>query len=312
MSSQYADTLEKNWLVGGGTDALVYHVTPIIVVKAIRANRKPKKEDQEHPFDKEIAFYKGMRDHKDRCQDIVQCFLILTDHLFLSYCEYRSLGSRLGPHQEREVTETAYFGRLIRIKEYEDPNLVARWIQQLSSALAHVEKLCFCHNDLHAGNCLLDSNINLKLSDFGRATTVGKFLEDMVAPRALPIRDSLLKGSYGLCSARTEQFALGTLLYLMLYGHEPYDDLELGSEEWDRFGKELEFPKSNRNEVLDGLISTCWYNVYPTMALVAYDFKRKTKHMTGDTEPGYITIDSAKETKTFFNYSGEDIYTLFS
>ncbi|KAJ5707953.1 TK/ABL protein kinase [Penicillium malachiteum] len=104
MSSQYADTLEKNWLVGGGTDALVYHVTPIIVVKSIRANRKPEKEGQEHPFDKEIAFYKSMREHQDRCQDIVQCFLILPDYLFLSYCEYRSLGFRLGPHQEREVT----------------------------------------------------------------------------------------------------------------------------------------------------------------------------------------------------------------
>ncbi|KAJ5734125.1 protein kinase domain protein [Penicillium malachiteum] len=202
MSSQYVDTLEKNWLVGGGTDAVVYHVTPIIVVKAI----------------------------------------------------------------------------------------LARWIQQLSSALAHVEKLGFCHNDLHAGNYFLDSNLNLKLSDFGRATTIGKFLEDMVVPRALPIRDGPLKGSYGLCSARTEQFALGTL-------HEPYDDRERSPEEWIRFGKELEFPELNRHEVLDGLISACWYNVYPNMALVAYDFKRKIKHMTGDIEPGYIGIDSAKETK---------------
>ncbi|KAJ5730973.1 uncharacterized protein N7483_005481 [Penicillium malachiteum] len=33
------------------------------------------------------------------------------------------------------------------------------------------------------------------------------------------------------------------------------------------------------------------------MALIAYDFKRKTKHMFGDTELGYTAIDSAKETK---------------
>ncbi|KAJ5621966.1 hypothetical protein N7528_005198 [Penicillium herquei] len=156
----------------------------------------------------------------------------------------------------------------------------------------------FCHNDLHASNCLLDSNFNLKLTDFGRATTIGQLLEGIFPPRALPIFDGPLQGSRGLCSARTEQFALGTLLYLMVYGQEPYEDIELSIEEWDRFGKELEFPKLNRHEVFDSLISACWYNVYPTMALVAYDFKRKTKHMLGDTEPGYIAIDSVKETKT--------------
>ena len=58
----------------------------------------------------------------------------------------------------------------------------------------------------------------------------------------------------------------------------------------------MEFPELNRNEVFDGLISACWYNVYPTMALLAYDFKRKTKDMIWNAE--YIFIDSAKETKT--------------
>lgn len=79
----------------------------------------------------------------------------------------------------------------------------------------------------------------------------------------------------------------------MVYGHEPYDDIVLGAVKWDRrFGKE-EFPELDRNEVFDGLISACWYNVYPTMALVAYDFKRKTKDMMRDAED--IFIDSKKE-----------------
>lgn len=114
-----------------------------------------------------------MNERQDRCQNIIECFLILPDHLFLSYCTNKAIAPRLFERQEREKSRNGIQGCLIRVKEYEDPALVARWIQQLTSALEYVEKLGFCHNDLHASNCLLDENLNLKLTDFGRATTVG-------------------------------------------------------------------------------------------------------------------------------------------
>lgn len=82
----------------------------------------------------------------------------------------------------------------------------------------------------------------------------------------------------------------------MLYGHEPYDDVELSACEWDRRFGNMEFPELSRSEVLDELISACWHNVYPTMALLAYDCKRKTKDMALETKD--ILIDSGKERKT--------------
>lgn len=221
---------------------------------------------------------------------------MLPDYLFLSYCTHQAIAPRFYERQERETGTNGFHGRLIRVKEYEDPALIARWIQQITSALEYVEKVGFCHNDLHASNCLLDRNFNLKLTDFGRATTIGQPLEGTLPPRARPILAGPLKGTYGLCSARTEQFAVGTLLYFMVYGHEPYDDIILSAAEWDRRFWEMEFPELNRNEVFDGLISACWHNVYPTIALLAYDFKRKTKDMIWNAE--YIFVDSAKETKT--------------
>jgi hypothetical protein len=81
----------------------------------------------------------------------------------------------------------------------------------------------------------------------------------------------------------------------MVYVHEPFDDIILGAAEWDRRFWELEFPDLNRNQVFDGLISACWHNVYPTMALLAYDFKRKTKHMMLHAE--CTLIDPATETR---------------
>lgn len=82
----------------------------------------------------------------------------------------------------------------------------------------------------------------------------------------------------------------------MVYGHEPYNNIILSAAEWDRRFREMESPELNRHKVFDGLISACWYNVYPTIALLAYSFKRKTKDIVLNTE--YILIDSAKEAKT--------------
>ncbi|KAL5334932.1 kinase-like domain-containing protein [Aspergillus crustosus] len=262
MTAHPAVTAEKSQWIGGGLDASIYRLTPTIVVKTVRCDRTPEEEAAEHPFVKEIAFFKYLNECPDRCASIIECFR----------------------------------GRLITVKEYEDFVLIARWIQQLTSALAYVEKMGFCHNDLHASNCLLDENSNLKLADFGRATTIGQLLEGVLPPRAKPIRAGPLKSTYELCSARTEQFTVETLLYFMVYGHDRTDDITLSAAEWDRRFGAMEFPELTRHEVFDGLISACWYNVYPTMALLAYDVKRKTNNMASDAE--FIRSGSAKEAKS--------------
>lgn len=162
-----------------------------------------------------------------------------------------------------------FYRRLIRVKEYEDPTLIARKIQQITSTLKYVEKMGFYYNDLYTSNCLLDRSFNLKLADFSRATTIGQPLEGTLPPRSQLILTRPLKGIYGLCSARTKQFAVGTLLYFLVYSYEPYNDIILSAAEWDRRFGEIEFLELNRNKVFDSLISAYWHNVYPTMALLA-------------------------------------------
>ncbi|KAM5434131.1 hypothetical protein McanMca71_001572 [Microsporum canis] len=289
------DTLNKHHCVGVGGYAYVYHVSPTIVVKTVRPDRDHEEEKvMGHPLQKDIAFYKCLNERQDRCPHIVECFLIFPEHLFLSFCANKAIIYRFHEYQERENDH--FFGRLIRVKDYEDPTLIARWIQQLTSALEYVERMGFCHNDLNTSNCLLDERLNLKLSDFGRATTIGQLLEYTRAPWAVQLAAGPLEGTYGLCSARTEQFAVGSLLYYMVYGHKPYEDINLDWPELERRFEEMRFPELNRHEIFDSLIFGCWYNVYPTMALVAYDFKRKTKDIALIAE--YTTIDRTKETKT--------------
>ncbi|KAJ5087201.1 hypothetical protein N7456_010817 [Penicillium angulare] len=288
-------------VVGDGDDTFVHRVTPTIVVKIVRrSNLNPQHQPENHPLYEELEFYKCLHERQDRCADIVECFLTLPDSIFLSNCSNGTIENRLWARQERQNPTTGYwYGGLIRVTEYEDPALIARWIQQPKSALEHVEKLGFCHNDLHSSNCLLDGNFNLKLTDFGLATKVGQPLLTTTPPRAMIIPAGPLGGKYGLCSARTEQFAVGTLLYYMSYGFEPYDDiLNIEHDEMYRRVSNMEFPELNRNEVFDGLIAACWYNVYPTMHFVAYDFKRKTKDIAALRPAEYIPIDTAKDTET--------------
>lgn len=149
MKFHYGTTLEKHNWVGGGLDAYIYHATPTIVVKTVRHDRTPEENAGEHPFIKEIAFYKRLNENSDRCASIVECFLTLPDHLFLSYCPNNTIAPRLYESQERHAGMNGFHGRLIRVKEYEDPTLIARWIQQITSALEYIEKMGFCHNDLH-------------------------------------------------------------------------------------------------------------------------------------------------------------------
>ena len=130
-----------------------------IVVETVR-DRNPKAE--EHPFLRELNFYRCLNKRQDCSPDVVQCFVALPDNVFISYCNYNRIDLRFSECQEREKRSDGFPGRLIRVKNYENPALIARWIQQITSALEYVEKLSFSHNDLHTRNCLLDHNPNLK------------------------------------------------------------------------------------------------------------------------------------------------------
>lgn len=94
MGFHTADTLEVYNRVGGGLDAYIYHVTPTAAVKTNRRDRTVEKLVAEHPFLKEVAFYKRLDEYQDRWPNIVEfvdCFLILPGYRFLSYCIHGQL-----------------------------------------------------------------------------------------------------------------------------------------------------------------------------------------------------------------------------
>jgi hypothetical protein len=83
------------------------------VVKTVRRGRTTKEKAAEHPLLKVIAFYKRFNEHRGRCANIVDCFLMLPYHLLLSHCTHKAIAPRFYERQERETEPDSFYGRLI-------------------------------------------------------------------------------------------------------------------------------------------------------------------------------------------------------
>lgn len=75
------------------------------------------------------------------------------------------------------------------------------------------------------------------------------------------------RGSFGINGPRTEQFAIGSLLYTMIRGHEPYAELEPGPHVVDLF-QDMKFPDLG-NGCLDAIIDRCWKGLYESVESLA-------------------------------------------
>lgn len=122
-------------------------------------------------------------------------------------------------------------------------------MRQLCLAIAGPEDLGLTHGDIRPENMLLDSNWNLKLADIDRATKIGEDVVVMTEPfgRLLSDKDGHGEGagSYGQAGARMDTFAIGSVLYTLLRGHEPYETEPWGPEHFVILGEKLqnqEFP----------------------------------------------------------------------
>ncbi len=276
--------LRKYDCVGVGAVAVVLRISDKIVVKYPRRIKDER-------FKHEIEFYR-LLDSQQLCPDIVPCFLVLPNAIFLSYCSAKSLHERVLSRQIREPTED-HRGRVISITTKDDVGTVCRWLQQLVSAAAFLEKLCIAHNDLHPRNLLLDQWLNMKLSDFDSFGKIGEDLPGAPAPYARVLKHGPNRGGFGQCGARTEQFAIGSILYFMLYGYEPYEDTDLdGDEIIDRF-QDMRFPELREEDVLEKFVQKCWFEQFPSMNALKSEVLASTSDVATKVE--VAQVGSAKE-----------------
>lgn len=166
-----------------------------------------------------------------------------------------------------------------KVEMLEPLSLRKKWINDLAQAVAFLESLNLAHGDLRPENILLDRN-RLKLSDFDCTAEIGTDFEACMAPYGRILNnepDQGRRGTAGFLGPRTEQFALGSLYYLIDYGYEVYGDRRLADDPKDHGPKvvellqNMEFPELNGDPLIDGIIYKCWHNKYATISdLAAY------------------------------------------
>ncbi|KAJ5243629.1 hypothetical protein N7489_003725 [Penicillium chrysogenum] len=258
-----------HWIWRGGI-SFVYEVHPRIVVKV------PKSGDFEREqFQRELKIYKIFSQHPP-CPSIIQCFLYAENGIFLEYMRDITLCSRIQNNNTRDQ-QTAL---VTNIEKLEPLSLRKEWMNDLAQAVAFLESLNLAHSDLRPENILLDRN-RLKLSDFDCTAEIRSDFEAYIAPYGRILnsdeQDQGERGSSGFLGPRTEQFALGSLFYLINYGFEVYGDRYL-TEDPKEHGRKvvellqnMEFPKLDSDPLIDDIIIKCWHNKYVTIAeLAAY------------------------------------------
>lgn len=152
---------------------------------------------------------------------------------------------------------------------------------ELSNAAAWLESLGYVHTDIRPPNLLLDSHDHLKLTDFDSVRDIGTLAEGGAAPwaRVLGPEAGEECGSFGVNGARYEQFAIGSVLYTMTRGYEPYDDGTIDPENAPvvvDLLQRMEFPALGEEE-LDVIIEKCWKGEFHTLT----DLAGETKLLSG-------------------------------
>eukprot|EP00928_Gymnodinium_smaydae_P049847 TRINITY_DN33482_c0_g1_i1.p1 TRINITY_DN33482_c0_g1~~TRINITY_DN33482_c0_g1_i1.p1 ORF type:complete len:546 (+),score=162.71 TRINITY_DN33482_c0_g1_i1:157-1794(+) len=115
------------------------------------------------------------------------------------------------------------FTKILELKRFSEKN-AASLGKQMLKAIEYIHQLKIAHRDIKAENFMLaDNNVhgNVKMIDFGMAT---RFEDDQVLTELCGsphyLAPELIGQKYDY---KADVWAFGVLLYLLMYGHYPYD-----------------------------------------------------------------------------------------
>ena len=133
--------------------------------------------------------------------------------------------------------------------------IICYFTKQILEALKYIHKCKIIHMDIKQGNILVDSNLNIKLTDFSVSCSYSAFHpEDLVkfpyvgtskymSPEIIERTHMKIKEG-----CKIDIYSLGVTLYNLAFGCYPYNLDEVGSKDYDNILKKikeekLEFPK---------------------------------------------------------------------
>ena len=161
-----------------------------------------------------------------------------------------------------EYMENGDIGEYVR--EHRDeisPEIRLRWAIQAAEGVSVVHSAGVLHCDISPRNFLLDSKLNLRISDFGGASLDG------AEPTAEP-GERFRPGSFDWRSPPTTKddlFGLGSLIYFIATNTYPYE--EIPSDEVVKLYEVRQFPNVE-DLVCGSVIQQCWLGEADSAKLV--------------------------------------------
>ncbi|KAI4161728.1 MAG: hypothetical protein L6R39_000021 [Caloplaca ligustica] len=243
--------------LGSGSIGIVWKITDVVAVK------RPT-NDENGQVQNEYRIYDLLEKHPT-CPNIVRSFYRIPSANFMQYMSGGTLDTRLRKRQTRDPTHDI----VIDVSDREPACLVWRWMAELTDAVAWLECLGYVHGDLRPSNLLLDGEDHLKIADFDNTTTIGAVFDGLQPPYARILGDEAMgnRGAYGYHGPRTEQFAIGSVIYYTTRGFEPYNDVWLGTDHYDTildYLQQMIFPPTGDGEI-DRIIRNCWYGEFTSI-----------------------------------------------
>ena len=160
--------------------------------------------------------------------------------------------------------------KLLKRKTLSETN-ICYFAQQILDALDYIHRCKIIHMDVKQGNILIDSNLNVKLTDFSVSCSYAAFdPEDLVkfpyvgtskymSPEIIDRTHMKIKES-----CKIDIYSLGVTLYDLAFGCYPYNLNDVGNKDYENILKNiknnnLEFPKDRHvssmfKDFLSGLL----------------------------------------------------------
>ncbi|KAI5753364.1 hypothetical protein M8J77_026227 [Diaphorina citri] len=199
-----------------------------------------------------------------------------------------------------EYAENGSLFDIIRGQGYIDEIRARRWFGQLLEALQYCHERGVVHRDIKCENLLLDSDYNIKLSDFG-------FARAHMRCRSNAADNSLSEtfcGSYAYASPEILQgipyaphlsdiWSMGVVLFAMVFGRLPFDDSSV-NELLKQVQNKVTFPKQPEvstecKELISNILSPV--QTRPRLKTIAEDRWLKPKPKSRGVDKAEAELD---------------------
>ena len=203
----------------------------------LNQNKKKDKDTQE------ISILKKLH-HKN----VTEIYAFIKMKEFSNFCVLE-----LGKHGDIENFQKNLLKRKVLSE-----TITCYFAKQILEALDYIHKCKIIHMDIKQGNILVDSNLNLKLTDFSVSCSYSDFHpEDLVkypfvgtskymSPEILGHTHMKIKDG-----CKIDIYSLGVTLYDIIFGFYPYKLNEVSSKDYDNIlikikSETLEFPEERK------------------------------------------------------------------